>query len=442
MKFKDSQIEECRQLRSIRYVGLFGSSDHRIDLEESEPTILTGANGAGKSTLLRLVQAVASGDLGKLAAAPVDEFELSFNVGPDFYMVKTPEKVTLSWGEYTSEIPIGKSDLHLPEWAEAALRELDNDIPMFLQNMSEIARARNISFREVMPIRNRLRREEDLFANSDDAEWLELFRATFPVLFITDQRLISQREAAGTAENGLESRRAVIQASNSIAKLIKDSDTDYARSAQVADRKLAASLVSRLGPKSRDVTAHEIASLSEKVDQRRSILRNIGLLDESDAIDVGVADQELATEPLRKVIQVILESTLQKLEALDELEGRLTAFKEFLDRKLFPKRLELDRKAGMRFALNDESTLRPEQLSSGEQQIVVLAYDILFKASASTLVIIDEPEISLHVSWQDSLVEDLGRMGRVSSVQFLIATHSPMILAGNPFLERPLPGRK
>ena len=82
--------------------------------------------------------------------------------------------------------------------------------------------------------------------------------------------------------------------------------------------------------------------------------------------------------------------------------------------------------------------LRPAQLSSGEQQLVVLAYEIIFRTERETLVIIDEPEISLHIMWQDSLISDLQRIGKPSQLQFLMATHSPAILAANPELERPL----
>ena len=70
--------------------------------------------------------------------------------------------------------------------------------------------------------------------------------------------------------------------------------------------------------------------------------------------------------------------------------------------------------------------------------MMVLAYEILFRASPKTLVIVDEPEISLHVLWQDTLIEDLASMGDPSQLQFLRATHSPVLLASHPELERSL----
>ena len=92
----------------------------------------------------------------------------------------------------------------------------------------------------------------------------------------------------------------------------------------------------------------------------------------------------------------------------------------------------------MRFRLTDNEEITAGQLSSGEQQMMVLAYEILFRAKPGTLIIVDEPEISLHVLWQDSLIDDFAAMGHASQMQFLLATHSPVLLATHPELERSL----
>jgi len=44
--------------------------------------------------------------------------------------------------------------------------------------------------------------------------------------------------------------------------------------------------------------------------------------------------------------------------------------------------------------------LKLTDLSSGEQQEVVMLYELLFCVQPGTLVLIDEPELSLHVVWQ------------------------------------------
>jgi len=76
--------------------------------------------------------------------------------------------------------------------------------------------------------------------------------------------------------------------------------------------------------------------------------------------------------------------------------------------------------------------LNPRLLSSGEQHEIILLYDLIFNTSDNTLVLIDEPEISLHIDWQMSFLSDLESISRLSFPQFLIATHSPSII-GNRF---------
>ena len=66
-------------------------------------------------------------------------------------------------------------------------------------------------------------------------------------------------------------------------------------------------------------------------------------------------------------------------------------------------------------------------LSSGEQHELVLLYDLLFNVQPGALVLIDEPEISLHVSWQKRFIEDLQRISRLVKFRSVVATHSPQI---------------
>jgi ABC-type glutathione transport system ATPase component len=92
----------------------------------------------------------------------------------------------------------------------------------------------------------------------------------------------------------------------------------------------------------------------------------------------------------------------------------------------------------IRISGDETVELQPSRLSSGEQQILVLAHEILFKAKPGTLVLIDEPELSLHVIWQASFVEDLALMGQVNDLSFLLATHSPTLIGGRDELKRSL----
>lgn len=64
-------------------------------------------------------------------------------------------------------------------------------------------------------------------------------------------------------------------------------------------------------------------------------------------------------------------------------------------------------------------------LSSGEKHVLWIFIDALI-AEASSLLI-DEPEISLHVDWQNRLISDITQLN--PKVQLIMATHSPEIMA-------------
>jgi predicted ATP-binding protein involved in virulence len=52
----------------------------------------------------------------------------------------------------------------------------------------------------------------------------------------------------------------------------------------------------------------------------------------------------------------------------------------------------------------------------------------LFKVKPGTLVLIDEPELSLHVVWQTQFLDDLLKIIELQKINVIIATHSPQII--------------
>ena len=72
----------------------------------------------------------------------------------------------------------------------------------------------------------------------------------------------------------------------------------------------------------------------------------------------------------------------------------------------------------------DGVVLKPSQLSSGEKQLLILILKTLIAQDAIALW--DEPEISLHVEWQQKLIRTMRDLN--PNMQLIITTHSPAIL--------------
>lgn len=67
------------------------------------------------------------------------------------------------------------------------------------------------------------------------------------------------------------------------------------------------------------------------------------------------------------------------------------------------------------------------QLSSGEKQLLIILLEALLQKNEPCLYIADEPEISLHVEWQEKLLDSIRKLN--GQAQLIIATHSPEIVS-------------
>ena len=77
----------------------------------------------------------------------------------------------------------------------------------------------------------------------------------------------------------------------------------------------------------------------------------------------------------------------------------------------------------------DGDTLYPYQLSSGEKQLLVILLTVLVQDNQSGVLFMDEPEVSLHVEWQQRLIGLIRELN--PNVQIILTTHSPaMIMDG------------
>jgi ABC-type lipoprotein export system ATPase subunit len=75
---------------------------------------------------------------------------------------------------------------------------------------------------------------------------------------------------------------------------------------------------------------------------------------------------------------------------------------------------------------SDKKEIDVFSLSSGEKQLLILLTEALLWENKPVVYIADEPELSLHVTWQERLVESLMSIGQ--NTQIIIATHSPDIV--------------
>ena len=79
------------------------------------------------------------------------------------------------------------------------------------------------------------------------------------------------------------------------------------------------------------------------------------------------------------------------------------------------------------FLKDNAISIYPKELSSGEKQLLIILLTVLLERGEEYILMLDEPEISMHISWQYKLIDMILQLN--PNVQIVLTTHSPMIFS-------------
>lgn len=77
----------------------------------------------------------------------------------------------------------------------------------------------------------------------------------------------------------------------------------------------------------------------------------------------------------------------------------------------------------MTFKTSSGNVCELKDLSSGEKQLLLILLRVFLLEKKPAVIFMDEPEISLHIGWQQQLLDVLVRLN--PNAQFFVTTHSP-----------------
>ena len=124
-----------------------------------------------------------------------------------------------------------------------------------------------------------------------------------------------------------------------------------------------------------------------------------------------------------------IKDTEEKFSIFEKELERIELFRNLINERFLQKIVVINSTEGMCIESTETGFDIPlEKLSSGEQHLLVLYYDMIFRYKEGTLVLVDEPEISLHVSWQKRFVSEMKKIMKVNGLKAIIATHSPTLI--------------
>lgn len=441
------------------------ASTHTIDLNQDDRvTIIYGLNGVGKTVLLRLVTSLLSGNLANVVKVPFKIFTLSLTDGTSISVEQIhanaeEDKAFSRTGILSIHQVNGSTEkAHLPaEFFDSSklaaklasrvefLSQIDQDTWIDIRDdevlsaeevIGRFAEQENRNLRFITPAQ-RHQRKRIAFESPD---WLKTILTQLNVHLIETQRLIKTTHTRGAMVWGERSDEPQMVATvrdyaNSLKIRISETMGLYAKESQILDQ----TFPQRLLWKSQDtLSGEELKRRMSIIQEKRQQLEKIGLISENTASTFDVTSLDYLDEANRPAMTLYAMDTAKKLGVLDDLAKRIDLFMSNINRKFRHKSIKIDKAVG--FIATEESgrVLPLEALSSGEQHELVLVYDLLFRVKSNTLVLIDEPELSLHVVWQKNFLDDLLEIVKTTNFDVLIATHSPFIAGDRSDLMIPL----
>ena len=430
------------RIKSIKVSGLFGLYDHHVTLNEERVTVIHGPNGVGKTVFLKLTNAFMRGRYVEMARVPFRSMEVLF--GDDSLAIVETEGDSVPWkrmrlslisvnGEKQSSIVEGEV-LN----SQKIVRQIVEAHPFISQvgpeewvdrRTEEVFGFEELSLRieEYSP-------QESKRLKVSEPKGLKDLRSRINVHLIEAQRLIRLTNYSSDWRYRPAQERTmtntVQEYSRDLKKKLESALASYAKQSQKLDQTFPQRLIHQgiAGPLSIEMIKKEM----QEVESIRDQLKRIGILDGGDSSQDPYPLQISQLDDLQQsqlsVMAVYAKDTKEKLSVLTELSGRIEILLDVLSRKFTNKRVKISRESGLVVVGTNEKPIPITSLSSGEQHELVLLYDLLFKVKPNTLVLIDEPELSLHISWQKGFMEDLLGIIRLAHFDVLMATHSPYIV--------------
>ena len=443
------------RITEIIVEGLFGIFDHTISLNTEERiTIIHGPNGFGKTILLQMLNGLFNGNYAKFRSIPFRKFEVRLDEGSAIWIDKISEpngQQQSLWDSSESDDSITEEYAHLPKtpitinflenggqpqfFTLESISEDDIHLPM-IEDITGLERIGTKLWRSDHGETLSLDEVIDRFGHRlpftfDEPDWWIKVKEATKIHLIETQRLLNVSSRRVTRNRFVHSRSprmlwvpTVEEYSNELAETIQAKLAESAALSQSLDRTFPVRLVEQMGHF--NLNEDEIKNKLGELEKKRSRLQEVGLLDKEQ--DMAFSPDKQINKNTEEVLSVYVRDVEEKLSVFDAITDKIELFQKIINERFLYNRMTISRQEGFSFLTRGDKPLPVTSLSSGEQHELVLLYQLLFEVRPNSLILIDEPELSLHVAWQQQFLQDLQEITQLASFDVLIATHSPQII--------------
>ena len=411
---------------SLNIEGLWGHLSFQSDFDEKINYII-GTNGTGKTTIINLIAAALTADHQKLDKIDFSKIEITLKSTNSLRKPKiivTKERVSLSHHEIkyffqeTSksqkiEVPLGLAEssklnefykrqlqLKVKDYTDEVKYSLERFVKVSWLSVHRYEIADKERLSDIDPRQS--------FASSIDRKLFALSNDL--VRFFS---LLSQKFAEHTLEFQKKSFLSMLhqEGVESIFTFSKELDI-------VKERKTLNEIFDVLGVEKR---------LSET--KLKSHFDKLGKIQDRKKV-AGVSVNDFATLYNAWRIHSLVTEYEELQEKKKEIFKQRDTFITIIN-KMFAgrKTISLSDKNELKVIAKDGRHIPLNDLSSGEKQLLIILSEALVQNLDSVIYIADEPEISLHITWQEYLTDTILELN--PNAQIIFATHSPDVVGSH-----------
>lgn len=418
-------------IKRITVINLFGRFRYDINLNALEKTnninVLYGDNGCGKTTVLNLIYRILSsvkqrGDKSYVARTPFKSFKIYFNNSLTISVKRVNESLT---GTYTYNIKYKNNirEYTLRASSDDAIREEDNVSETRNLHRDLEALKINIIF---LPDDRKVKASYD-FGLIHKATDLENGHA------LLRQGRYARSISSRPSSDELSHHLNILPLLDNIHEYVKNKSIKGSRVGDESANTIYLNLM-------KEVSSTAYSRKDQKIPSKRDIkirfktiedtsreYAEFGLISPFNSGEfISLLDKQVNPQEERFLMRLALlrmDGLVARLDALKSVRDEISTFVSLVNSFLHYKYVYFSMQEGIQIVNKDGGVLNPNRLSSGEKQLILLLGHALISRDRATILLVDEPELSLNIKWQSKLIDALKACSGGVTPQYILATH-------------------
>lgn len=440
-----------KRITSFKATGLNEYIDIDLDFYK-DMTLVYGMNGSGKTSALRLMVSVIDGCFNALLSIPYKSAEVT-GLASDNSRIKI--FTNKSDDSFSINVNIGQKSEH---WTTEIPRFFDNEGAKEIEQMFRRSETFDLLERIESPVFLDVNRRFERFPTAKDfrhnnrdlrmrrismhrrhslSKNIKSDEALLIALFLVDDAIEKGRFMEARLNDQFREKILLksFEYASSPPKVSEDLSIELPNALKLDERKpRIMKMLDSIESNKRGKLHRQITQLFDTLYSSEEELKRVVFRSKSKK-DLGFSSQAVLNAILIQDRINLLDSIYDTaMEYEHESMGNkksINQFFELINRFFNPikKHIEIDNNGDPLVTFKDK-IIPYGLLSSGERQILIIMAHLKFNEYLENggVFIIDEPELSLHVSWQEILIDSMVQAN--PDIQFIFATHAPSIVAG------------